>query len=85
MDYNVENVKNDEEQSVEIDGYTDTWSAFEKVETDDTTYYIYENDKWGDMTCYLVVGYADGMPIVVYETYDNIVQCLIDEEIIEEY
>ena len=80
--YNVVNVT-DEEQNIHIDGYKNTWSAFEKLETIDATYYIYENDRWGDCTCFVVVGYADMMPIAVYETYDNLIQCLIDEKIIE--
>ena len=74
----------DEEQSVEIEGYTGRWSAFEKLETADSIYYIYENDRYGDLTCFLVVRWADGMPIEVYETYDSINQCLMDEGIIEE-
>ena len=82
--FEVMDVAEDEEQSVEIEGYTGKWSAFEKLITENATYYIYENDRYGDSTWYLVVGYADGMPIEVYETYDNIIQCLMDEEIIEE-
>lgn len=77
--YRVETVK-DDYQAVRLDGYTNTWSAFEKLITDDDTYYIFENDVWGDETCYVVTHQENLEPIC--ETYDDIVTALEDEEII---
>lgn len=77
--YRVEAVE-DEYQAVRLDEYTDTWSAFEKLITDDDTYYIFENDFWGDETCYVVTHQENLEPIC--ETYDDIVTALEDEEII---
>lgn len=79
---------NREYQSVKIEGYTGRWSAIQKLEIDDKVYYIFEHDYYGDETCYLVVRYAVTNYTKVeiaelYETYDGLVQCLIDEEIIE--
>lgn len=82
MQYTIKSVTENEEQSVVIDGYTNTWSAFEKLETNEGVYYIYENDKWGDMTNYLVCLVADETILEVYETYDDIVTCLEDEDIL---
>ena len=79
--YNV-NILEGERQGIKIDGYKNRWSAFEKTEVDGIEYFIFENDVYGDMTCYLVVGYAEDVPVVVYETYDGLEQCLIDEDII---
>ena len=70
----------DKYQAVRLDGYTNTWSAFEKLITDDDTYYIFENDVWGDETCYVVTHQENLEPIC--ETYDDIVTALKDEEII---
>lgn len=72
-----------EEQHIKIDGYTGRWSSFEKVALDGATYYIYENDYYGDMTNFLVIQFIDDMPINVFETYDNIAECLKDNEIID--
>jgi hypothetical protein len=72
----------DEEQHVKIDGYRGKWSAIEKTIIDDATYYIYEHDSFGDETCYLVVEFIDDMPMRIFETYDGLEQCLIDEEVI---
>lgn len=72
-----------EYQHEKINGYTGRWSALEFVALEDATYYIYEHDFYGDETCYLVVKYVDEQPVSVYETYDNLLQCLEDEEIIE--
>lgn len=79
---------NREYQNVKIEGYIGRWSAFEKLEIDDKVYYIFEHDFYGDATCYLVVRYAVANYTKVeiaelYETYDGLVQCLIDEDIIE--
>ena len=40
--YEVERVK-DEYQAVRLDGYTNTWSAFEKLITNYDTYYILQS------------------------------------------
>ena len=80
MNYRIETVK-DEYQSVRLDGYTNTWSAFEKLITEDgREYIIFENDVWGDETCYVVTHQENLEPIC--ETYDDIVIALEDEEII---
>ena len=72
----------EEEQGISIEGYTNKWSAFEALETDEEVFLIYENDRYGDLTCYVVIGYINGQPVDIFETYDNIVQCLIDEEVL---
>jgi len=72
----------DKEQNVRFSEYIGRWSAFEGLELDGATYYIYESNRYGDETCYLVVKYIDNMPIDIYETYDGLIQCLIDEDII---
>ncbi len=79
---------NREYQSVKIEGYTGRWSAIQKIKVDDKLYYIFEHEYYGDETCYLVavVRYADANRIAVaelYETYDGLIQCLIDEDIID--
>lgn len=80
MNYRIEIVK-DEYQAVRLDGYTNTWSAFEKLITEDgREYIIFENDVWGDETCYVVTHQENLEPIC--ETYDDIVTALEDEEII---
>ena len=80
MNYRIEIVK-DEYQVVRLDGYTNTWSAFEKLITEDgREYIIFENDVWGDETCYVVTHQENLEPIC--ETYDDIVTALKDEEII---
>ena len=73
----------DEKQHERFSEYIGSWGAFEKLDLGDATYYIYEHNKYGDETCYLVVKYINDMPIDIYETYDNIIECLIDEEIID--
>lgn len=78
-EYKIERVK-DEYQAVRLDGYTNTWSAFEKLITDCNTYYIFENDVWGDETCYVVAHQESLRPIC--DTYDDIETALKDEEII---
>ena len=79
MNYRIERVKN-EYQAVRLDGYTNTWSAFEKLITDYNTYYIFENDIWGDETCYVVTRQENLEPVCA--TYDDIVTALEDEDII---
>ena len=75
-------VEKDEMQGIEVDGYTDTWSAFDvKVIVDNKdVYYILENDEYGDETCYLI--YDAGFDLAVCETYDDIETALEDEGII---
>ena len=72
----------DDFKAIKIDGYRNTWSALEGIDLDDASYILFENDKYGDMTCYLVVKYLDDMPDEVFETYDGLIQCLTDESII---
>ena len=75
----------DKMQNIKIPGYLDTWSAFDDMKVNVTPtktshYYIMENDDWGDETFYLVIT-PDFKNI--YETYDDIETCLIDEGIID--
>ena len=71
-----------EYQGVKIPGYTNRWSAFEKAKVGDKTYYIMENDVWGDETCLLVCTFENGDVQVICETLDNIEIALEDEGII---
>ena len=82
---------NAEYQHIKIDGYIGRWSAFQKVKIKGNTYYIFEHDYCGDGTCYLVgylvvrygmISYTKPGIVEVYETYDGLIQCLIDEDII---
>lgn len=75
------NVKT-EYQGIEIPGYYNTWSAFEKAKVSDKTYYIMENDEWGDETCLLVCTFEDDDVQVICETFDDIETALKDEDII---
>lgn len=77
--------KMDKLDGIKIKGYTDTWSEISRVTVPndldgETTYYLMENDEWGDETCYLVINKDQ---TEVYETYDNILQCLADESVID--
>ena len=45
----------------------------------ETTYYLMENEEWGDETCHLVINKDQ---TEIYETYDDILTCLADEDII---
>ena len=71
-----------EYQGIEIPGYYNTWSAFEKAKVGDKTYYIMENDEWGDETCLLVCTFENDGVQVIGETFDNIEIALEDEGII---
>lgn len=82
MTYHEINIIAGEKQGIKIDGYKNRWSAFESVDVNGTVYYIFENDTWGDITCYLVIGYVDDSPVEIYETYDGLEQCLMDEDIL---
>ena len=83
--YIIEEVKN-EMQSIKIPEYVGKWSAFEKCMVDNREFYIMEHDCYGDMTCYLVIECVfindKTFFLNVFETYDNIVICLQDENII---
>ena len=76
----------DEFQHIEINGYTGKWSALEKIymEQFDCWYYIFEHDFYGDETCYLVCKVENGLlsDDEPFETYDGLIQCLVDEDII---
>lgn len=71
-----------EYQGVTIHGYYNTWSAFEKAKVGDKTYYIMENDEWGDETCLLVCTFEDDDVQVICETFDDIETALKDEDIV---
>ena len=71
-----------EYQGVKVPGYTNRWSAFEKAKVGDKTYYIMENDVWGDETCLLVCTFENDGVQVIGETFDNIEIALEDEGII---
>lgn len=75
----------DEEQRVEISGYSGTYSAFEKVETEEATWYIYECDMYRfNPQPYIIVMYIDEQPIAVYETDDSLIHFLSTEGFIDE-
>lgn len=84
---------NDIFQSIKITGYTGEWSAIQSIWLDNNAkYFLFEHDYYGDETCFLVVRFKNiydenGMDIgitehEIYETYDGLIQCLIDEDII---
>ena len=64
---------------IKIPGYTNEWSAIDDYVVGNKHYFLMENDTWGDETWYLVIT-KDFKEI--YETYDDIESCLIDEDII---
>ena len=67
-------------QNVNVQGYYGLWSAIDKYKKfNDITYYLLENNKYGDETCYLVVR-EDGF--LIGETYDDIETSLEDYSII---
>ena len=67
-----------------ITGKANKWSALEKCETEEGTYYLYESDKYGLELPYIVIKYVDEQPIEIYETYFGILSFLQTEGIIEE-
>lgn len=77
----IEEVKT-EYQSIFIPNYLKRWSAFEKAIVNNRTFYIMENDIYGDLTQYCVIEIKDNNIINVFDTYDDIVTCLKDENII---
>ena len=66
-------------QNIKINGYTNKWSAIDYKTFANKTYYLMENNTWGDETCYLVI---DENKNVICETFDDITTALEDEEII---
>ena len=66
-------------KEIEVPNYFDTWSSFDSMKVNGKTYYIMENDEWGDETFYLVIT-PDFEKI--YETFDDIETCLRDEGIL---
>ena len=66
-------------QDLKINGYTNKWSAFDSLTFGDHTYYLMENNTWGDETCYLVI---DENKNVICETFDDIRTALEDEGVI---
>ena len=76
---NSNNMK-DFSNGVKIPGHTNTWGEIDSITLKDgKTYHLMENEKYGDETEYLVIN--DDMT-EVYETYDDILTCLADEDII---
>lgn len=88
----------DEQKNVyRISGYTGRWGIIDKVKVNDVTYFLMENNIYGDETCYVVVTnesmgmgyikscdeYLPKFNIVVCETYDGLLQALLDEDIID--
>lgn len=84
-DKNIYRLSDDEIKSfdgIEIPGYYDTWYAIDAIVVNGKTYYLMENEGWGDETG-LVVTTEDFSEI--YDTYDDIETCLIDEGILDDY
>lgn len=74
-------------QNIRIPNYYNTWSAIDSLtvrigDEAPVTYYLMENDRYGDETFYLVV--TEDLK-TIYETFDDIETCLIDEEILWEH
>lgn len=80
---------------IKVNGYRGTWSVIDYYDLIDDIgniirYVLLEHDYYGDETCYLVAedsqvfwSELSGVYIgQVYETYDDIETCLIDEGII---
>ena len=68
-------------QEIKIPNYYNTWSAIDSLtirieDENPVTYYLMENDKYGDETFYLVV--TEDLK-TIYETFDDIETCLRDE------
>ena len=75
-------------EHIKIPGYANKWYAIDGVHIrsygEEYVYYLMENETWGDETAHLVVT-ADLNPNEIYETYDDIETCLIDEGILSDY
>ena len=68
-------------QNIRIPNYYNTWSAIDSLtvrigDENPITYYLMENDRYGDETFYLVV--TEDLK-TIYETFDDIETCLRDE------
>ena len=70
-------------QKIKIKGYKKTWSVFDSVEVDGAEYLIFENDYWGDETCYLVCRIEGDALVLICETFDDIITALEDTEVIK--
>ena len=68
-----------ERDSIKIEGYTNTWSKIDSQTFNGETYYLMENDVYGDETCYVVL---DSKNKVVCDTYDDIETSLKDYGVI---
>ena len=65
--------------NIKINGYYNTWSSIDTILVGDKYYYLMENDKYGDETCYLVITKDQ---TIIIETFDDIETTLIDAMII---
>ena len=70
-------------QKIKIKGYKKTWSVFDSAEVDGAEYLIFENDYWGDETCYLVCRVEGDALVLICETFDDIITALEDAEVIK--
>lgn len=61
-------------ESIRIEGYTGKWSAIDKIDLL-KTFYLMENDYYGDETCYIVIDEDNNF---ICETYDDIETALED-------
>ena len=50
-------------QGVEINGYTNKWSCVDTY----GTFGMFENDTWGDETCYLICEEQNGKLVVIVQ------------------
>lgn len=66
-------------ENLKLEGYTNKWSAIDEMIVKNKTYYLMENNTWGDETCYLVI---DENKNIICETFDDIETALKDEGII---
>lgn len=76
----------DKMQGIKLPDYYNTWSAIDSLTVsidgkESITYYLMENDVYGDETFHLVV--TKDLK-TIYETFDDIETCLRDEGILEE-
>lgn len=76
----------DKMQGIKLPDYYNTWSAIDSLTVsidgkEPVTYYLMENDVYGDETFYLVV--TKDLK-TIYETFDDIETCLRDEGVLNE-
>ena len=67
-------------KDIKINGFMDKWSSIDSMIINNKTYYLMENNSWGDETCYLIINENKE---VICETFDDIKTALIDEGIIK--